>query len=245
MLHAGHADAMIGALLWVDQVSVDLAGGGRRLADVSLELRAGEVGVVVGPRDAGKTTLLGVAGGMVAPDGGRVWLQGRDPGSLPEGERARLVGWACRSGPGSTGLRVLDYVALPLVSRLGSSEPYRRAEAALARFGVGECAGCEWSELCSWQRVGVELAQASARGASLVLVDDLLDGLSLRRAREAMRAVRELARRERSGVLISAADLETGVFGDRLWTLEEGRLCSVGGQGGDRDDRAVTRLREL
>jgi ABC-type branched-subunit amino acid transport system ATPase component len=70
----------------------------------------------------------------------------------------------------------------------------------------------------------VELAQAIVRRPALLLVDDLIDGLSMRRTREAMRLIRSLADEFGFGVLISASDLEPGMLADRIWTLEEGEL---------------------
>jgi putative ABC transport system ATP-binding protein len=205
-------------------------GAERGLAGVSLQLAVGEIGVVAGARGSGKTTLLRVVGGMESPQRGVVRFCGRDLSGLSEGDRARLLGgdiaWASRTGPGRMQFKMLDYVGLPLISgrRLRRREPERRARAALKRLGVDGCAGLEWSELSGWQRVGVELAQAIVHRPALLLVDDLIDGLSMRHTREAMRLIRSLAGEFGFGVLIAASDLEPGMLADRLWTLEEGEL---------------------
>jgi putative ABC transport system ATP-binding protein len=200
------------------------------LAGVSLELEAGEVGVVVGPRDAGKTMLLRVAGGMKVADRGTVLLGGRDLAAMSNSDRERLlagdIAWASRSGPGRMRFRTLEYVGLPLRGgyRLPSREPDRLARAALKRVGAQGCAGLEWSQLSTWQQVCVELAQAIVREPLLLLADELVDGLSMRSTREAMRLIRSLAAEQGCGVLVTAGDLEPGMLADRTWTIEDGEL---------------------
>jgi ABC-type branched-subunit amino acid transport system ATPase component len=134
-------------------------------------------------------------------------------------------------------LRMLDYVGLPLVGgrRLRSREPEMRARAALKRLGVSEVGGLQWAQLSAWQWVCVELAQATVCRPSLVLVDELIDGLSMRRTREAMRLIRSLADADGFGVLMAASDLEPGMLADRVWTLEEGELRSMGDEPEETD----------
>ena len=62
----------------------------RALDGVSLAVDLGEFVVVRGPSGCGKTTLLLTAGGLLAPDGGRVAVNGRDPYALSPEARARL-----------------------------------------------------------------------------------------------------------------------------------------------------------
>jgi len=60
------------------------------VSDASLELEKGEFAVLAGPSGSGKTTLLNLLGLLDRPDSGELLFEGRDLGSLPEDERARL-----------------------------------------------------------------------------------------------------------------------------------------------------------
>ena len=60
-------------------------GGLTALADVSIEVRPGEIAGLVGPNGAGKSTLLGVLSGLLRPNAGRVHLLGADVTNLPTG----------------------------------------------------------------------------------------------------------------------------------------------------------------
>ena len=222
-------------LLVLRGVSVGFERGRGRLGvlcGVSLSLGVGEVGAVVGGRSQGKTTLLRVVAGMVGVDEGVVCFGGSDLVGFSERERARLLGveiaWAGRGGPGGLRMRVEDYVGLPLVRGLGlrQGEPRRRALAALERVGAGGCVGLQWQALSDWERVLVELAQGIVGGPRLLLVDDLLSGLSMGRVREAMRLLGALAGEQGFGVLL-VCDGEAALLADRVWLLEGGELSAI------------------
>jgi ABC-type branched-subunit amino acid transport system ATPase component len=175
---------------------------------------------------------------MVPADVGSVCFAGCNLGGLSERARAQLlgneIGWACRGGPGGLRIEVRDYVGLPLVKglRLRRKEPRQRACETLERVGVGGCAGSQWQVLADWERVLVELAQGIVGRPRLLLVDDLLGGLSMGRVQEAMRLIRGLVAEFGFGVLMVASDGEPAVFADRAWMLEDGELTAM-------DDSAV------
>jgi putative ABC transport system ATP-binding protein len=150
---------MTDALLSLDSVSKSYWRGSsevRVLSNACLDLHAGEFMGVWGRRGAGKTTLLRIAAGLETPDRGTVRFDGEDLSSLSEQGHARLrrgeVGWVRRSGPRSE-LCILDYVALPLLIDHGQREANRRAERALRRVGMAQCARQHWESLSDGERV--------------------------------------------------------------------------------------------
>jgi ABC-type cobalamin/Fe3+-siderophores transport system ATPase subunit len=199
------------------------------LRSVWLDVAPGEVVSVLALRSQGKTTLLRLAAGMVAPDEGRVLLGRTDLGSLSDPAHARVLreqlGWAGRLGPG-LGMQMLDYVALRLT--LGGRS-HRRAVrslalAALERVGVEHCAERRWGELSDWERALVELAQALASAPRLLLIDDLLDGLGARETEEVSVLVRTLAEELGLGVLMTVSDPEAALCSHRVLSLAGGCL---------------------
>jgi putative ABC transport system ATP-binding protein len=202
------------------------------LRSVWLDVAPGEVVSVLALRSQGKTTLLRLAAGMVAPDEGRVLLGRTDLGGLSDPAHARVLreqlGWAGRLGPG-LGVQMLDYVALRLT--LGGRS-HRRAVrslalAALERVGVEHCAERRWGELSDWERVLVELAQALAGAPRLLLIDDLLDGLGARETEEVSVLVRALAEELGLGVLMTVSDPEAALCSHRVLSLAGGRLTAL------------------
>ncbi len=222
----------MGELLALRGVSKSYRRGGRRvrvLADVSLELEGGAVGVVVGARDEGKTTLLKIAAGIEQPDTGEVCLGTRDLALLAREERARLLGgeiaWIHREGPGVR-LEVLDYLGLPLAMGRGRGrrEARDRVLRALERVGAARCARQRWEELSDWERVLVGLARGIVCEPRLLVLDSVTDGLGMRRVREAGELLLALAAEQGCGVLMSCTELEAALIADRVWSLERGRL---------------------
>jgi ABC-type lipoprotein export system ATPase subunit len=209
----------------------------RVLIDASLTLGAGEMVAVLGQRGAGKTTLLKIAAGIEPPDGGRVSFDGWDLPDLSDAQLSRLlgeqIGWVQSAGGGSgwgggwgpeTRVRVLDYVALPLLIALGDRAAYTRAEQALARVGVQECAQQRWETLSDWERGLVGIAHAIVRSPRMLLVDDVATILGIRETDMLTRLLRSLARESGIGVLMTVSDAAAAKRSDRTLSLSGGRL---------------------
>ncbi len=243
---------MTGPLLTLTGVSRSYRRGRhelRVLIDASLSLGAGEMVAVLGQRGSGKTTLLKIAAGVEQPDGGRVSFDGWELPDLSDAQLSRLlgeqIGWVQSDGGGwgqggwgggtgggwgqgargpETRLRVLDYVALPLLIALGDRTAYTRAEQALARVGVPECAEQGWETLSDWERGLVGIAHAIVRSPRLLLVDDVATILGIRETDQLTRLVRSLARESGIGVLMTVSDAAAARRSDRTLTLSGGRL---------------------
>lgn len=222
----------MGELLALRGVTKGYRRGGRWLrvlSDISLQVDSGEIVAVAGSRGEGKTTLLKVAAGLELPDAGEVHLGNVDLVRSSDEERSRHLGneisWVHRDG---TGLRfeVLDYVGLPLA--IGRRRRRRAVEAlamqALERVGATDCAHQRWEELSNWERVLVAFARGAIGEPRLMVVDDVVDGLGMRRTREAGELLSSLVRELGCGVLMSVSDLEAALVADRVWSFERGGL---------------------
>jgi len=201
----------------------------RVLSDASLELRAGEFMGVWGRRGAGKTTLLRIAAGLETPDRGTVRFDGEDLSSLSEKGHARLrrgeVGWVRRSGPRSE-LCILDYVALPLLVEHGQREANRRADRALRRVGMAQCAGQRWESLSDGERALVAIAHGIARTPRLLLIDDPTANLGVREREEILQLLRALVEETGLAVLMTVPDMPTALRSHQLRALSGGRLLT-------------------
>jgi putative ABC transport system ATP-binding protein len=202
----------------------------RVLANVSLEVDAGEVVAVLAQRAQGKTSLLRIASGMERPDRGRVYFEGEDLWGFSERRRARLlggqIGWV---GPAVPELDVpmLANVALPLFATYGKRESYARARTALERVGAEECAEQFWGSLADWERALVAVAQGIAREPKLLLVDDLTISLGLGEADDVTRLLDTLATEHGFAVLMSVSDASATGWSGRVTTLSGGELLEA------------------
>ncbi|MGA2166187.1 MAG: ATP-binding cassette domain-containing protein [Solirubrobacteraceae bacterium] len=206
--------------------------GGQRfgvLVGLSVEVDVGEVVAVVSSRGEGKSTLLQVAAGLERPDAGEVWFGGRDLAQCSDRDRSRLlqseIAWTDREGPG-LGWDVRDFVGLSLAvsGRRGRRQAQAAAERALDRVGAGGAARKRWCDLSDWERVLVGFARGIVRGPRLMVVDGLLDRLSMRATQDAGDLLRSLVAELGCGVLLSASDAEAALAADRVWLFESGRL---------------------
>jgi len=199
----------------------------RVLADVSLHVSAGEIVAVQGQRGAGKTTLLKIAAGMEPSDGGRVSFDGWDLTEVSDVQLSRLlgeqIGWVQNSGPESR-VRVLDYVALPLLISLGDRAAYTRAEQALDRVGAAECTHQRWETLSDGERGLVGIAHAIVRSPRLLLIDDVTTILGIRELDTLGHLLRSIAGESAIGVLMTVSELTAANCADRRMTLAGGRL---------------------
>lgn len=199
----------------------------RVLADVSLDLHAGESVTVLAQRSQGKTSLLRIAAGMERPDRGSVMLAGGDVWRLSDRRRSRLLGSEIalveRAAP-HLDVPVLTGVALPLLDRCGRREAYARAKAALARVGASECARQHWGELADSERALVALALGIAREPKLLLVDDVAATLGIEEHAGISELLDRLGVEHGIAVLVCAAESGPTPNADRVGSLSGGRL---------------------
>jgi putative ABC transport system ATP-binding protein len=200
----------------------------RVLSDVTLDVRAGEFTAVWGTRGSGKTTLLKLAARLETPDGGMVRFNGIDLASFSAAQHARLmlerIGWVRRTGPKSD-LRMLDYVALPLLVEHSRHQAYARAGEALERVGVAAHARQRWGSLCDGERTLVGIAHGIARAPQLLLVDDPTANLDVIERERVTELLRALAEDEGVAVLMAVPDLPAAMRAHEVLSLGAGRLA--------------------
>lgn len=222
---------MVGALLAFKGVGKSYWRGDSEvkvLGDVSLEVGAGEFMAVWGTRGSGKTTLLKLAARLERPDRGTVSFNGIDLASLSESQHARLllekIGWVRRTGPRSD-LRMLDYVALPLLAEHGRRQAYARAGEAIERVGVSAHARQRWGSLCDGERTLIGIAHGIARAPRLLLLDDPTANLDVRERERVTALLRTLADEEAVAVLMTVPDMPAAMQAHQIASLGGGRLA--------------------
>ena len=190
-----------GELLRLEGIGVRL-GGRQVLSDVTFSLANGEFTGIIGPNGAGKTTLLRVILGLVEPSAGRVLVDKKSIGYVPQ----KLV-----IDPDMP-LRARDVVSLGLDGhRLGFGFPSRQrrelVEAALADVGADGYADARVGELSGGEQQRVLIAHALISRPKLLLLDEPLANLDLRSEQEIVTVLGKLAREHEISVLLSAHDM--------------------------------------
>ena len=207
------------------------------LAEVDLEVAAGERVALVGPSGAGKTTLLSLLNGTVAPTSGTVRVLGTDlAAARPARRRAvqRRIGTVSQQfdlvGPlrvvhnvnaGRLGRWSLARAAWSLVSPLETAS----VEAALARVGVADKLHERTDRLSGGQQQRVALARVLVQDPAAVLADEPIASLDPTRAREVMDLLRDLGGEGGRTLVVSVHAFEYALSHfDRVVGLRAGRV---------------------
>jgi len=206
--------------------------GVQALAGVDLEIHAGEILGLVGPNGSGKSTLVNVISGYYRVDAGHIRYGGVDLARLDGHRIARLgVARTYQIPRPFARLTVLDNVAL--AAMFGRARLDRRAAAQeacrwLEFVGLADRAGALPATLNLHQRKFLELARALAARPRLVLLDEVLSGLTPGETAEALALVRAI-RAGGATVLFIEHNMRAVLdVSDRLVVLNHGQVIAAG-----------------
>ncbi len=182
------------ALLEVQGISKRF-GGLRALADVSFAVGEGEIVGIIGPNGAGKTTLFNVVTGVYAPDAGRVVVRGADvTGEPPHRICRRGVARTFQISKPFVNLTVLQTVRIGALNRLAHmGRATARALEILDLAGLAAKRDHLGRHLTVVERKRLELARALATAPSLLLLDEVVAGLTPAEVHEMIALVRRIA----------------------------------------------------
>lgn len=148
---------------------------------IDLALRQGEALGIIGPNGAGKTTLFGIASGAVAPDAGRVLLDGQDITRLAPDRRCRLgIARSYQVPQPFAGMTVFENLVVAAAFGQGRRENsvYADCASVLERCGLIDKANRLAGSLTLLDRKRLELARALATGPRVLLLDEVAGGLT-------------------------------------------------------------------
>ena len=218
-------------------------GGVHAVADVSLEVRRGEIVGLIGPNGAGKTTLFELLSGFGRPDGGRVLLHGDDITRLGPTARARAgLVRSFQSSPLFPTMTVVDCLttalerehptnALLAAAGRHRAERLRRERAVefALRFGLEPFLDRRIAELSTGTRRVCELACVTALRPSVVLLDEPAAGLAQREVEALVPVLRDLRAELDCTMVVIEHDLPMlGRLSDRIVAMVTGRVVADG-----------------
>ena len=200
------------------------------LADVTLNIRGGEIVAIMGPSGSGKTTLLTIAGALLRPTQGRVHICATEVTHMDESHLASIrrqkVGFVYQSFNLLEALTALENVRVVIQngSRNGRTDATERASHLLETFGLGHRIHSLPKRLSDGEKQRVAIVRALAKDPDLILADEPTANLDAKRGHEVMELLGQKALELHKAVIVVSHDNRVREFAQRILWLEDGRL---------------------
>jgi molybdate transport system ATP-binding protein len=214
----------------------------KQLRDFKLEVKSevanGEILMLVGDNGCGKTTLLNLIAGLISPDSGRIALDGRplydSDLRISVAPEARNIGYVFQSYALFPHMSVYDNVAFGLRTRKVSRQELDfLVKDHLEAAGLWEIRGAKAGSISGGQKQRVALARALIIEPQLLLLDEPLSALDVRKQAAMRRDLREMIHSCGVPSIIVTHDLrDVACIGDRACLIEKGKIA-LSGEAGD------------
>ncbi len=202
-------------------------GGLPAVDDVSFAVQRGEVLGVIGPNGAGKSTMVSLIGGSAAPTSGKVLFQGQAINTLPPHRRAHLgIGRTFQLTQPFTGLDIRENVMVGAFfgrRGLSRSQALHVADEVLARVGLAHKATLKGDQLTVADRKRLEVARALAMDPRILLLDEVMAGLTPAEVTDAIELIRSINRDGVTVLVVEHIVRAIASVSDRVLVLHHGR----------------------
>lgn len=220
------------SLLKLDQVSKVYGEGETEvtaLHPITLDVKEGEFIGIVGPSGSGKSTLLSIAGALLSPSKGSIYVSGQNITSLSEKEmtdiRLRKIGFIFQFAnlvPFLTVKEQLLYIAK--LKGKDKKEAGKFAEQLLKTFGLSHRMNHYPHQLSGGEKQRVAIARAFMNNPDLILADEPTASLDSKRAREVVELMKDEVKKNKKAAIMITHDEKMLDVCDRILTLRDGKL---------------------
>lgn len=208
-------------------------GGLAAVSDVDFYVDKGEILGLIGPNGAGKTTLFNLISAALKPTRGKIFFKGRDITPLPAFK-------ICRLGIARTFQTVKIFPHVPVVRnvmvgalfgtghRISAKEALKKAEEVLEFVDLTELKDVPAGDLTLANQKRLEVARALASEPELLLLDELMAGLTPTEVAEASGDIRQLRERGITIIMIEHVMQAIMSVSDRIIVLDYGKKIAEG-----------------
>ncbi len=202
------------------------------LRGIDLDVRTGELMMLVGPSGSGKTTLISVIAGILDQDDGDCRVFGQDfkhmAGRAKTAYRGRNVGFVFQQFNLLPTLSAAENVAVPLlINGMRRRDALRRACEVLARVGLGDRTHSLPAELSGGQQQRVAIARAMVHDPKLIVCDEPTSSLDHETGHNVMELMRNVAVGADRALVIVTHDARIFQFADRIAKMDDGHILKV------------------
>jgi putative ABC transport system ATP-binding protein len=202
------------------------------LRGIDLDIRLGELTMLVGPSGSGKTTLLSVITGLLDATSGELVVLGQRPADLTQEDlilfRRKNLGFVFQQYNLLPALTAAENVAVPLLADgIKKSQAVARGRDFLADLGLAHRIRALPSELSGGEQQRVALARALIHEPRLIVCDEPTSALDARTGQTVMELLSATAVRPGRAVIIVTHDARIFDFADQVAHMDDGRIVSL------------------
>ena len=203
------------------------------LDDVSVDVRAGEFLAILGPSGCGKTTLLRIIAGLLAPDSGKLLLDGNDITAAPASKRSMgIVFQNYALFENMTVLENVTYAAYLKAKREKSATKAEIKEQALALLddlGIGELAKKYPASLSGGQMQRVAIARTLILKPDIMLFDEPASALDVATRLQLRTVIKDIQAKFGTTMIYITHDQEEAfAMADRIMVMENAKISQIG-----------------
>ena len=202
------------------------------LRGIDLDVRLGELMMLVGPSGCGKTTLISVIAGILDHDEGDCTVFGEDFKAMPDrvrtAYRGHNIGFVFQAFNLLPTLTAAENVSVPmLINGYSRRDAMERAEEALRRVNLGDRSRSLPKELSGGQQQRVAIARSLVHSPKLIVCDEPTSALDHETGHKVMALLREVAVGPGRALIIVTHDARIFEFADRIAKMDDGRVTQV------------------
>lgn len=202
------------------------------LQNAHAEFHQGEITAILGKSGSGKSTLLNLISGLDKPEGGQIWVDGRELTGLDERERTLFrrahIGVVFQFFNLIPTLTVGENVSLPLeLNRVSRLHQRQKVEQVLTAVGLLERWNTFPEKLSGGEQQRVALARALVHDPLLLLADEPTGNLDEETGAQMLSLLVELTRRRNGTLLLVTHSAEAAARADRTLHLAHGQLVAA------------------
>ncbi len=202
------------------------------LRGIDLDVRRGELLMLVGPSGCGKTTLISVIAAILSQDSGNCEVLGQDLMGMDQNERTRFrgvsLGFVFQLFNLLPALNAVENVSVPLlINGVSRKNAETRASEILVKVDLGTRLSALPAQLSGGQQQRVAIARALVHDPKLIVCDEPTSSLDHETGRSVMNILRGIAKSPDRALIVVTHDPRTFEFADRIAHMDDGKIIEV------------------
>lgn len=204
----------------------------RALRGIDLEVKTGELMMLVGPSGSGKTTLISIIAGVLARDEGECVVFGHDFKNMSHREQALFrgqnIGFVFQMFNLIPTLSAAENIAAPLlINGVKRRDALERAREALSRVGMGDRTRSLPSELSGGQQQRVAIARAIVHNPKFIVCDEPTSALDHETGHKVMELLHDVVVGVDRALVVVTHDSRIFEFAHRIARMDDGHIVSI------------------